>query len=504
MIESVGVGLKEQIKGEQKLTGKSSQLLSDVKIGDVLKGSLTKLEDGKIVLLSKGNVPIPVKLQGMAIFNEGVSLQVLQKDEGQMVLKLLQAENLSPEILQDKIISELGLPKTDAMRQLIETFLAKQMPLEKGSLLKNYHMHQSFQIPIEVLANLSEKTGTISLQEAKSFIELKEPHMAQALDGVEELVGQLQDEKLVQNIFDVLEKYLGKDSVMEMFKEFLNECVSKGNNDLKWMHVKGDAQETLAHLVQENADQLGADKQQVAAAKEDLIWDRQNNSVTNKQGGLIKGYVNIEELISKLTTQEWEKLGKLTKTLVLKALTVDANKLQDNLEESRHIENANKVLKEILKTLEEAHVPEKYHGTLKQLEDMTQVVNKFNMQGEYYFFPLNLPQGEGKGELYFFKPKKRGSGDQDHLYIVLALELPKLKNIEIHMRQDRKSLLLHFKVKEQPMLQLLEAHVKALKHVMGQTKFNLDEIKFSLIEEERVQTFVTPEENMLSHMDFRI
>ena len=80
MIESVGVGFKEQIKGGQKLTSKGSQLLSDIKIGDVLKGSLTKLGDGQIVLLSEGNGPIPVRLQGMAIFNEGISLQFLQKD----------------------------------------------------------------------------------------------------------------------------------------------------------------------------------------------------------------------------------------------------------------------------------------------------------------------------------------------------------------------------------------------------------------------------------------
>lgn len=502
MIESVGVGFKEQVKEKQKLTDKSSQLLSHIKIGDVLKGSLTKLADGKIVLVSESNTPIPVKLQGMAIFNEGISLQVVQKEEGQIVLKLLQGENLPHEVLQDKIISELGLPKTDAMRQLIETFLAKQMPLQKDSLLKNYHMHQSFQIPAEVLANLSEKTGTISLEEAKGFREMKQTSIAQALTGLEDIVSKLQDRELVQNIFNTLEKYLGSNSIDEVLKGFFKEYVIREHGGLGMMAASSHAQEALAHLKEGDLEQLPVGKQLITDVKEAVTF--QNDSIANKSDELVKGYVNIQEIIGELTSQDWEKLGKLTKTLLLKSLTVDTNKLQDNLEESRHIENANKVLKEVLKTLEEAHLPEKYHEALKQIEDMAQIVNKFNMQGEYYFFPLNLPHGKGEGELYFFKPKKRGNGDQDHLYIVLALELPKLKNIEIHMRQEHKSLLLHFKVKEEPMRQLLEAHVKALKKVMGQTKFNLDEIEFSLLEDKKVQTFATLEENMLSHMDFRI
>lgn len=503
MIESVGVGFKEQIKGGQKLTSKGSQLLSDIKIGDVLKGSLTKLGDGQIVLLSEGNGPIPVRLQGMAIFNEGISLQVLQKDEGQMVLKLLQGESLSHDILQDKIISELGLPKTDAMRQLIETFLAKQMPLQKDSLLKNYHMHQSFQIPTEVLTNLSEKTGTISLQEAKGFFEMKQTNMEQVLTGIEDIVSKVQNGKLVQDIFNILEKYLDGNMSEELFKNILKDNLIEKNTYLNIANVKGSEQEEVVHLMQASLEQAAVEGQ-MGSNEEELTLIKQVGSTNHKQGEQSKSYVNIEELLDELTTGDWKKLGKLTKTLILKSLTVNANKLQEGLEESKHIENTNKVLKEILKTLEEAHLPEKYHGTLKQLEDMTQIVNKFNTQGEYYFFPLNLPQGEGKGELYFFKPKKRGKSDQNHLYIVLALELPKLKNIEIHMRQENKSLLLHFKVKEERMLQLLESHVKALKKVMGQIQFNLDEIEFSLLEEKRVQTFDTSEESMLSHMDFRI
>ncbi len=485
MIESIGVGLKEQIQTEQKLAGKNSQLISDIKVGDILKGSLTKLGNGQIVLLSEGNEIIPVKLQGMAIFNESIILEVIQKKEGQILLKLLQSEVFSHETLQNKIMNELDLPKTDPMRQLIETFLAKQMPLQRESLLKNYHIHQSFQIPTEVLANLCDEIGEISLQEAKSFYEIKQGSIEQLFAHIGDIVGEVQDSKLTNNILVSLEKYLGKNMIEDVLKEFVktNELTSFSN-----MQKLEEAEDNTKYLNQERSNQF--------------LWE--DLTTIEKETSFKATYNIVEELLSKLPSEGWGQLGKITKSLLLKTLIIDTNKLQYIPDESKCIENMNKVLKEILKTLEDAHLPEKYTQTLKQLEETVQVINKFNVQGEYYFFPLNLPQGEGKGELYFFKPKKKTNGGREYLYVVLALDLPRLKNIEIHMRKENKNILLHFKVKEKSMLQLIEAHKKNLIQIMGQTAFHLDEVRISLLEEKEVGTFLRPVENMVNHMDFKI
>lgn len=493
MIESVGVGFKEQIKREQKLTGKNSQILSDIKIGDILKGSLTKLENGQTILLREDGAPIPVKLQGMAIFNKQLALEVIQNDGGQVLLKLLQGESNLSELLQNKIIKELDLPETDGMRQLIETFLAKQVPLQREGLLKQYHMSQNFRIPAEVLTNLSEKAGGVSLQEVKDLYEMKQTNLEQALDDISDLIREVKNGELVKDISNVLEKYLGKNIFNNVLKQ-------SGIANMETSFIQDLARPEVVDT-KENMGQA-----EVMVKEEDVLKSTIKEMLSDyqKEGQSRDGIVSKDELLRQFTPNQWEKVGKFIKSSILETLTVNTVRLRETTEESKHIENANKVLKDILRILESAKLPEKCSESLKQLEETVQVLNKFNVQGEYYFFPLTLPQGEGRGELYFFKPKRKTNDESKHLYVVLALDLPQLKNIEIHIRQEKESLLLHFKVKEEGILKFLETHLKDLKHLMGQTKFNIDEMAVSLIETKSLGSILAPEETSLSHMDFKI
>ena len=99
------VGYNEIPTANQKLTG-SSQLLSNVKIGDILNGTLNKLPNGQIVLLSETGEALPVQLNSHVIFNEAVALKVLQKQEGQILLQPI-VENIGDQTLQNKIMQEL-------------------------------------------------------------------------------------------------------------------------------------------------------------------------------------------------------------------------------------------------------------------------------------------------------------------------------------------------------------------------------------------------------------
>lgn len=496
MIESIGVSFKEQIKGDQKLIGKNNQLLSDIKIGDVLKGSLTKLGNGQTMLLGEDGTAIPVKLQGMTIFNECISLEVIQKDAGQLLLRLLQDE--SNILLQNKIIDELDLPETDGMRQLIETFLSQRIPLQREGLLKNYHMSQSLDLPAEVLANLNDKSGGISLQEAKALYTLKTTHLDHALTHISDMISHLKDGTLVKDMYNVLEKYLEptlSKNTLEMLQD--STVAAKDNMQQNMQHEVANVKEV--HVANHKNAILEDISQQEGKMVDQLETSNTINKIQKNNESLVK-----EQMMQFIKSDQWEEAGKLIKTSLLEALTVNVKNLEQNLEESKHIETAGKLLKNILKVLEASKASEKCEVQLKQLEESVQVINKFNVQGEYYFFPLSLPQGEGKGELYFFKPKKRENGNGKELYVVLALELPQLKNIEIHMRREDEALLLHLKVKEEKALKLIETHLKDLKCLMGQTRFKVDEITVSLIKQKGTESVLYPQQSTLSHMDFKI
>lgn len=501
MIESIGVGFK-QIKGEQKLTAKSGQLLSDIKIGDILKGSLTKLENGQTVLMQEDGKSIPVKLQDMAIFNELLTLEVMQKDEGQVVLKLLQSGLQAGGSLQDKIMNELDLPKTDGMRQLIETFLAKQMSMQREGLLRNYHISQSFEIPAEVLTNLNEKSSTISLQEVKDFNMMRQDNLGQVATQIADMVSEIQSLELAQSVSKTLDTYLNEKEVCEIAtqcglqKAFIGNETQHSDGLYTMQNIKEKVQtsvdnKSIQMLFKEEAVTLKAVVEAIIKGKvKDVNLSAQIISAVR---------VNGEDI-----PREWERLGKLIKAAILKTVAVNVKALEQDSTLAKHIENGQKVLKEILKDLEGMKLPQKYEAALKQVEENVQILSKFNMQGEYYFFPIHLPQGEGKGELYFFKPKKKSPEEKQHLYIVLALDLPKLKNIEVHIRQEKEELFLHFKVKEEEILKLVQDHLQQLKKLMRTTRFNLDEIEVSLIETKKLNDKLVEEIPHLSQMDFKI
>ena len=79
---------------------------------------------------------------------------------------------------------------------------------------------------------------------------------------------------------------------------------------------------------------------------------------------------------------------------------------------------------------------------------MANALEKYNSQGQYYCFPLQIKEHQTSGELYFFKPKKQKKSGQNGqgMYIVLALDMPSLKHIEVHLEEKKEQLELKIKV----------------------------------------------------------
>ena len=492
------VGYSEVIRSKQKLT-ESSQLLSNVRIGDVLKGALNKLPTGQVVLVSEGMEPFPVQLSGTLILNETVTLKVIDKQDKQVILQLLQEDiGEVAHSLQNKILQEFNLPPSPLMHKLIDSFLAKQLPMQREALLRAYHMAEHFDIPAETLTNLTEQNSGLTLKEAKQMYEVKQTHLNNVLGETTKFMAQTQSIDLTKNIYDVLDQFLKQDTLEDVLKKVFPKQVKA---------VQVEDLEVQDILVKKNTIEnilVGSNRPFQLFEKEEVMKAGQNEvSIARPMTPHESVEFDITQVLMRFTEKDWTKLSKITQRLLKKALAVNVNDTEAIVHKEQ-LDKQQKVLDALTKALENASSNERGMQLIKYLEDTTQVVQKFNMQGEYYFFPLQLPKGEGQGELYFFKPKKKKEAEKNYLYMVLALDLPTLNKLEVHMRKEEQKVLLHFKLKEKQMIHLFENHVRLLKkHLEGST-LNIDEIVFSLMEEKAMTPLATQNINQMSRMDFRI
>ena len=106
------------------------------------------------------------------------------------------------------------------------------------------------------------------------------------------------------------------------------------------------------------------------------------------------------------------------------------------------------------------------------------------MDAQYFCFPMQVKGEKAEGELYFFKPRKNKKGTQDGMYIVLALDMPHLNKIEIHVKEQAEKVDLHLKVKEPLIKALVEKHQNELEELIKETAFTLGSLRCELMEEE--------------------
>ena len=393
--------------------------------GDLLQGTVVETEGAKLSLQLQGGFSLPVQLAGKLNLNQMMLFEVVDVQEGKIIIK--PEEQLS---LQDKALQALQLPQTQGMRTCVESFLDQALPLERQMLLKSYVLHTQQGIPYPVLTNLASQTtegigvlwGELSQFKNTDFPgqiqQLKESLFTQG--ELPPSVWQTNQEKL----FEVLSERLPRETLTQLLKD---------------------------HLPQELKENLGAEEKTLA---NELIRDIFKN-------------VNTEELV-KVNEKLYRHLFEWEPNQLKNKLTQQGIAKGAPLHET--LENFNRCLK----TAATLQLAKGGKELVVQLQEQQVVAGKLQDLGHYMIIPFVQEREKVSGELYFFTPHKKGRQGKKNFYAVVALEMPSIKHIEVHIHQDEKQLQIDFFVANDVIRQLLVGRMYDLVEKLNQVDYQVE------------------------------
>lgn len=434
--------------------------LSKIQIGDLLQGQVV-LDGEQVMLKLSSGLKLLASLPADVELNKELDFLVVGKECQHLILELAQTPKDEKNMISivDQAIHDLGINDTSEMRQVIEQFVAKQLPLVKKQLMQLLNFSKNYDIPREALTNLVSQKQ----------------------------VPQQDDLELLTTL-----KKQGTKALMPMFDDLIETLSPKQSNELVRAFFEllnpHEVKEILLQQILLLQDEEGVLKQAILSETEEGKWQYIFNKL-------------FDEVL-----QYWshDQLNKLSKALIHESLMVHLKSIENG--EESEIEKITKLdirLKQIVKAIKEVTKENNEKTYVKPLESTIEVLEKYKMHGQYICFPLQLKEHHTMGELYFFKPKKWKTGQVQGLYIVLALNMPALNKVEVHLVEKSGQVNSKIKVENEIIKKQLMEYENVFLETMKSSKVPVEKIVVELFDEKKQKSdnHISP---MLCHLDFKV
>lgn len=445
------------------------ELLSKIQIGDLLQGEWV-VEDNQSLLKLENGLKLLTHLSVDVLLNKKLDFKVVGKEGERLLLECIssEAKTKNAASIIDQTLQKLNLSDTPEMRQMIQLFVEKQLPLIKDQLMRLVYFSKSYSMPTQVLTNLVSQNQVPQEGELKTLANLKEEGMKALLptrDAFIENLESSQAREFAKSLFNLLNPHEVKQVLQKVDSALYEAEVQKEFLQLK-QRVDNELNLTGVH---------GIRKQDVISPLLDQVL----------------------RLISP------SQLQNLNKTLMDTCLLVYIDQISQKQEgEMEKITVLDTRLKEIAKVMKEVTLEKDEHIHLVTLEKNIEVLDKYKMQGHYFYFPLQIKEHQVSGELYFFKPKKHKMGQKSGICIVLALNMPTLHKIEIHLLEKSHEVTLKIKVENETIKEQLEQYKSVLLEMMDAEPILLKEVEIEILNEKhpKVETLT----NELHSLDLKV
>lgn len=464
--------------------------LSKIQVGDLLSGKLI-LEDNQTLLKLQNGIKLMAQLKNPVLSDSLSDFLVVGKDRQHLELEQVEVNKASAKEvkLEGAIMKELELPDTSEMQTTVSKWMDKQLPLIKNQMLQLYHLAKDYEMPTETLVNLKAHRAVASEGELKLLTQFKEEGMTLVDHMIEQSFEGSSKEQMLDFLQAMGEKFSAQ-GLKEAMGSFLEAVGTK-------MH--SDEQPIISPKATE------------ASNKETLEDEKESSPTSAKEGSSMVEEASVHQNVKEsyrnlLKALPNGQLKALARHMTRKYLVMDQKAIESSdEEETQKISEASKRLKEIISEVEKHTEKEAAKENKQVLQEITQAMDKYNTQGEYYCFPLQVGEHETSGELYFFKPKKnkKGTHNEKEMYVVLALDMPSLKHIEVHLIEDREALNLKLKVANDRILKQMESHRGQLDELMKDGLMPIGKIEFECLKEPISQK-VKAHQKEMGRLDFRI
>lgn len=460
-------------------------LLAQLEVGDSIEGVIAKISDSKYVLQVKPNISIPIHMLEQLESGKLMAFTVQGKESGKLFLQPSYAADIKQMPLIQKTLEELNLPKTPAMQEVVDDFLQKHLPLAKEMLLKVYLMSKEYEVPSKIITNFMDNEGVFSPKEISTLSALR-------TNGINDIVTDFK--YIIQGLDHA-------DDLIEIFGTLKNQVSGDKLNAIINKLTAGE----INHNFTREMTQIPVDAQKKLLGEslypKDIKGLHDNISMRDN---LIKLF---NQDINKLNIAEHENIfKKVIGELYDEVMMVQLENLEKNSGESEKIYNTYNLLAKLVKTLDKANLSNEDKDYMNYIKEPLSLLGKFNMQADYFIFPILTENKQMQGEMYFFKSKKTTKKDRDNMYIVLALSLPYLNNIEIHINKQEKNISLIINVEKEDVQKHISQYMPKLNEQIQGLGFSVSSITWGIVGADHLKNFSKEDYlvNQLNHMDFKI
>ncbi|MGL5676907.1 MAG: hypothetical protein ACRDDX_10875 [Cellulosilyticaceae bacterium] len=400
--------------------------LQGLTVGDLLEGTLVKMPEGNLMLQLKEGIQLPVQLLDALPLHEALQFVVEAVKGDQVYIKPSQPEAT----MAEKAIQTFGLPETTEMKQCVDTFVEKGMALDKSSLLKTYYLHKQMQLPIEVVVNLVEHLGDEVKNVWGNFKQLPQTYLKEAVQQFGELMAmppqEVHKEAWAKQQLQLI-KVLGGQLPASESDAILSQCFKEGAPEVQFL------KEWLTPLEHTSKHQM-LEMPEVA-------------------DGLLQKYIN-----------DGQPFQLLLKQLHESAFTLSAEKLQTFKKCELPIKQtplfeSYECLQKCLEQVEEKCLTKEGRELLRTIQEPMTQYSKIQDHGQYYTCLFQAQEQRKQAELYFFKPHKKVNGNKKDYLAVIALDLPALHQLEVHIHQQDQEISVTFYVGDEDKQKFLAGHL---------------------------------------------
>ena len=453
--------------------GTISSILNRLQVGAELQGKLM-MADGQVILQMDEGTQVAVKLTGQMPLDQLLQFKVIGKEEGQLVLQQVTLETksaLTDEALIEKIIKQLELPERPEMKSVIRQFFDKQLPFIKEDLLRAFQTYKSYDIPLEVSTRLIQQHQPINAEELVLMASIKK-------NGFNDILLPL------NTVINEVESLVALKEIMTVLLDEFNTLISINKEVKGPIHLERNAKDVVLETSNERSAS-GLETKELG----NLVLSE--ISAHTKKDGLQSLFVAVTAPSITPTAQR-SLFAELSKLILQEQLYVTMEDAKEPQVLASKIEHTTVFIERIIQTLKKYPLNKEQQVIVDGIEKQVQTLSKFQLEAQYYCFPVVINQEERPAELYFFKPKKKNKNQEAPLYIVLALDMPNIHKIEVHLKIQELSLNIGIKVADESLEAYFKNNVEWLKKALKQYEFNVVSIDISHLDSEIIEALPLP------------
>ncbi|MDD2482162.1 MAG: DUF6240 domain-containing protein [Lutispora sp.] len=456
------------------------RLVKSVKIGDVLRGKVVNISEGRLSLkISDEQVLNAAILTDEHIEKGSIIEIIITHMDDDKIYAQIQKSNSGEEVSKDEIpniLKKLGVDATQFNKDVFKTLIKYRQPINKEIIDYINFLSKAAEpfkkCSVEKILNLIFAENDIlntplhKLLEMPSLIDMNE------IINVESLEAELKSD---ENSKGIKENYGLDEKALIKFEQFFSEAVKVGD-----AITKADI-EAFVFMLSKNIE---------ITPKNLFIFDSINEKVA-----ILSGY--IENLLVNLLEYEDSEI-KLTITKLKEAFLQPEEFNRDNI---------NTKIKDLISLLVrlESYLEAKGENSYEirdnfmNLRNTLDFIKSINNNMNYIHIPIILNNQQTDVEIFVYERGKRNKKiDLSNASILICLNLTNIGYIESHIGINNKNVNIVFKSKDRIIANFINYHSRELKEALKLKGYNIN-ISSSENTEEKIS--ITSIEELLNPQD---